>query len=212
MQEIYILGVGHNTALTIELAEACGYRVAGLYHYCEGMTGQKMCGVDVLGTHDELLAEPSLYGRCFALSMGDNDIREGLYHRIKEKGGSLPTLIHPTCVISRFATISEGTQLDAYCVVHADSTIGENCNLQPYVLVCHNSVIGAHSFLAAKSIVGAYITVEHSTFIGMSAVLVSSKAKHVGHHSIIGAGAVLTQNAEPDSIMAGVPAKQVNSK
>ena len=210
--EIYILGVGHNTALTIELAEACGYRVAGLYHYCEGLTGQMVCGVEVMGTHDNLLSEPNLQGRNFALSMGDNDIRASLFYRIKKKGGFLPPLVHPTCVISRFAEIGEGSQLEAYCVVHANSCIGENCNLQPYVLVCHNSTIGKHSFLAAKSIVGAYITVEHNAFIGMSAVLVSSKAELIGHHSIIGAGAVLTQNAEPSSTMVGVPAKLLKRK
>lgn len=38
---IYLLGVGHATPLFIELAAACGYHVAGLYHYNEERTGEK---------------------------------------------------------------------------------------------------------------------------------------------------------------------------
>ena len=37
MKDIYILGVGCNTVVYIDLVESCGYRVVGLYHY-EGRT------------------------------------------------------------------------------------------------------------------------------------------------------------------------------
>lgn len=32
-KDIYILGVGHNTGVYIDLAQSCGYNVKGLYHY-----------------------------------------------------------------------------------------------------------------------------------------------------------------------------------
>ena len=32
MKDIYILGVGCNTVVYIDLVESCGYRVVGLYH------------------------------------------------------------------------------------------------------------------------------------------------------------------------------------
>lgn len=38
-KEIYILGVGHNTSVYIDLAEACGYEIKGLYHYNGDRTG-----------------------------------------------------------------------------------------------------------------------------------------------------------------------------
>lgn len=45
---IYLLGVGHATPLFIELAEACGYHVAGLYHYNEERTGETDHGFPIL--------------------------------------------------------------------------------------------------------------------------------------------------------------------
>lgn len=208
-KDIYILGVGHNTAVTIELAEACGYRVAGLYHYAPGRSGEVFCGIKILGTHDDILNTPSLKGTNFALSMGDNDIRANLFNKIKEKDGQIPTLIHPTCTVSRFSTIGEGTQLEAGCTVHANALIKENCNIQPHVLVCHNSIIQEHSFIAAKTVIGAYITVEHHAFIGMGAILISSKVHKIGHSATIGAGAVVTKDLPANCTAVGLPAKQI---
>ena len=39
MKEIYALGVGHNTCVFIDLAEACGYTVLGLFHFNSYRTG-----------------------------------------------------------------------------------------------------------------------------------------------------------------------------
>ena len=37
MKKIYILGIGHNTPVYIELAENCGYQIEGLFHYNDKM-------------------------------------------------------------------------------------------------------------------------------------------------------------------------------
>lgn len=207
--EIYILGVGHSTPLTIELAEACGYTVAGLYHYAPGKTGEEVYGTKILGTHDDLLSEESLEGRNFALSMGDNTIRENLYNNISSLGGTFPTLVHPTCIVSRFSTIGAGSHLDAYCCIQANSQIGSNCMIRPYVLVAHNTSIGDHSFIAAHTSVGAYITVGKNVFMGLSSVLLSAKVHEVGTQAIIGAGAVVNRDVEERAVVAGNPAKRI---
>ena len=40
VKNIYVLGIGHNTPVFVDLAEACGYTIAGLYHYNDDRTGQ----------------------------------------------------------------------------------------------------------------------------------------------------------------------------
>ena len=72
MKEICILGVGHNTPVYIDLAEACGYNIKGLYHYQEGRTGEIDHGYEILGSFEDLWSLPSLEGMSFALSQGDN--------------------------------------------------------------------------------------------------------------------------------------------
>ena len=55
MKEIYALGVGHGTPIFIELAEACGYKVGGLYHYNDARTGESDHGYIILGSFNDLL-------------------------------------------------------------------------------------------------------------------------------------------------------------
>ena len=39
-REIYVLGVGHNTSVYLELVETCGYTIKGLYHYNDERVGE----------------------------------------------------------------------------------------------------------------------------------------------------------------------------
>lgn len=208
-KDIFILGVGCSTPLTIELAEACGYTVAGLYHYAPDKTGEIIYGVQVLGTHDDLLANNSLKGKQFALSMGDNTIRARLFAQLKEKGAILPSLIHPTCIISPRSSIGEGTHMDSYCCVQPNSRIANNCMIRPYVLIAHNTTIGDNSFIAAHSTVGAYITVGENVFMGLSSTAISSKVETIGNHAVIGAGAVVNRDVEKNAVVVGNPARRI---
>ncbi len=105
-KEIYVLGVGHNTPVFIDLALACGYKIAGMYHYAEGRTGEIDHGFEILGSFTDLFSSERLDGKNFLLSMGDIAIRKELTEKIEAKGGKIPTLIHPSAVISAFATIA----------------------------------------------------------------------------------------------------------
>lgn len=51
-KEIYALGIGHNTPVFLDLAMACGYSIAGLYHYNSERTGELDHGYKSLLTRD----------------------------------------------------------------------------------------------------------------------------------------------------------------
>jgi carbonic anhydrase/acetyltransferase-like protein (isoleucine patch superfamily) len=51
------------------------------------------------------------------------------------------------------------------------------------------------------------VVIEHDCWLGVNAVIL--KGVTVGHHSIVGANAVVTRNVEPHTIVAGIPAKPI---
>lgn len=55
-KNICILGVGHNTAVYIDLVETCGYNVVGLYHFEEGRKGEIYFGQMIKGSNDDLFS------------------------------------------------------------------------------------------------------------------------------------------------------------
>ena len=211
-KEIFALGVGHGTPIFIELAEACGYEVVGLYHYDGSRTGEVDHGFEILGSFEDLYRS-DVRGKSFVLTMGDMRIKEEVSERLKALGGILPTLIHPTAIISRFAKISDsGVLICSQSEVHSDSIIEEGCVLWPCAMIGHDSRVHRYVFFGPKSYVGAYTEVGEKAFIGQCSVLISGKAKSIGTNALVGAGALVTKPVEANTIVAGHPAKVIGSR
>lgn len=205
---IYALGVGHNTPVFIDLAEACGYRVIGLYHYNDERTGEVDHGFDILGSFDDLFSKGDLSGMNFLLTMGDNRIRASLSDKIISLGGMVPTLIHPTAIISRFADISPiGVYISPFTYVQADSSIGRNTILLSHVNISHTTKICENCFLAGGVTIGAYTTVEAFVFVGQGALSISGKVGHIGRESYIGARCLVTHDVPEGVIFSGFPGR-----
>ncbi len=205
--QIYALGVGHNTPVFIDLAEACGFEVVGLYHFQEGRTGEYCCGIQIIGSFTDLFSKSDLRGLNFMLTMGANKIRAELADRILQKGGSLPSLIHPMAVISRFAEISPiGVCISPFTYVQADSIVGRNTILLSHVNISHTTTIGENCFIAGGSTIGAYTKMENFVFIGQGVLSVSGKVKKIGESAFVGAGSLLIRDVEAETIVYGRPA------
>jgi len=207
MKEIYLLGVGRNTPVFIDLAEHCGYEIKGLYHYNQNRTGEVLHGFSILGSFDELFNYGNLSGKNFLLTMGDNMIRTHVAEKIRAIGGSTPPIIHPTAVISRFSNIEQGVAISAFSYVQANSKIGTDTIILSGVNISHNNIIGKSCFIAGGATIGAYTTVGNFVFIGQGVITISEKVDHIGNNAYIGAGSLVTKSITPASIVAGQPAK-----
>lgn len=209
-KDIYILGVGHNTVVYIDLAEQCGYNVVGLYHYNNDRTGEFDHGYKILGSFDELFNSESLKGKHFALSMGELKIRQEMTNKILSLNGNIPNLIHPTAIISKYAKIGKGVCIGPFTNVQGDSIIGNGTIILSGVNISHTNKIGDFCFIAGGATVGAYVVVNNFVLIGISATIVSGKVPNIGNNAVIGAGSVVINEVKENSIVAGNPAKVIS--
>ncbi|MCS7063599.1 MAG: acyltransferase, partial [Methylacidiphilales bacterium] len=100
--------------------------------------------------------------------------------------------IGSNCYINQFSFID----------CHYSITICDSCLIGPYVYICDfDHVLGKNEFICAPTVI------ESNTWIGAHACIL--KGVTIGHHSIIAAGAVVTDSIPPFSIAAGVPARVV---
>lgn len=208
-KEVIILGVGLTTPVFMELAIDAGYKIKGLYHYNEDRNGQIVHGYQIIGSFDDLFQQ-DIQAMNFMLTMGNLQIRKELSEKIKDKGGILPTIIHPTAIISKFCEISkEGVLVGPLAIIQADVEIERGVVIRDGALICHTTKINEYVFVGPQSLIGANIKIEPLAFIGQRALLVSGKATTIGRNSLIGAGAVVTKPIESNKTVVGFPAKEL---
>ena len=209
IKDIYIIGVGNNTPVYIDLIQSIGIPIAGLIHYNSERNGEEIYGIPIISSTEGLFRKGDLKGMNFAVSVGDNNIRAKLSQKIRKKGGQIPTLIHPSAVVSKYAKLAQGVTVHANSVVQAGAEILEDTVISYNSSVTHGSKIGRACYMAAGSNVGAYVTIFDEVLIGQSAIIISGKVNFIGRNSIIGAGAVVTKDVEENSILLGNPARVI---
>lgn len=118
------------------------------------------------------------------------------------------------CWITGEPEIGEGTWIGPFTLIDGQGglTIGKGVNVSTGASVLtHNTVKRCVTERAYDVVDRAPTVVEDYVFIGENAVILMGSK--IGHHSIIGAGAVVLENTEipPYSLVVGVPAKVIRS-
>ncbi|MBQ8100868.1 MAG: transferase [Paludibacteraceae bacterium] len=211
-KQIYLLGVGGSTPIYVDIALDCGYEIAGLYHYNDERTGQMDHGYPILGSFEDLL-NSDIGGQNFMLTMGNNEIREKIFERLINKEGNVPTIFHPTAIVSRYATISDcGVIVGPYTEIQADTNISCNTIIGTNAVVGHGTTIMSNCFIGPKALVGASTKLEDNVFVGQASTIVSGKVDVIGKYSLVGAGGIVTKSVPTNVIVAGNPVKVIRRR
>ena len=89
--------------------------------------------------------------------------------------------------------------------------IGDNVLLSTCAIVGHDASASVLSRVYGEALAGVFgpTIIRDNVFIGYSAVILPGVT--VGPNAIVGAGAVVTRDVPPDSVVVGVPARVISS-
>lgn len=133
-------------------------------------------------------------------------------------------VIADTFTLGAMSTIASG------CKIRGEVIIGELTGLNPGVITIGKVTIGSRVRIAAyvvlvgenhvfddpdipimdQGLTSVGVVIEDDVWIGANVTVVDGVT--VGAHSVIAAGAVVTKNVQPYSVMAGVPARKVSDR
>ena len=150
-------------------------------------------------------------GECqFVIAVGEPDIREKLFHKLKEYGYSLETLVHPSAIVSDSAVLCEGVVVLAMAYLDPDTFIDENTLIQPFSSIGHDTRIGKSAVCAPFAGIAGNVTVGDRTYIAMHAAV--HEGKKVGSDTIIGMGSMVQRDIPHNVIAMGNPARPMKYK
>ncbi len=126
-------------------------------------------------------------------------------------------------------SIGDNTKIGTFVEIQKNATIGKNCKISSHTFICEGVHIGDGVFVGhnvtfindkiprAVNPDGSLQTeadwkleetfVKNGASIGSSATILCGVT--IGENAIVGAGAVVTKDVPPNTVVAGVPAKVI---
>ncbi len=158
---------------------------------------------DILGTIEEW--EPS-ENEIFTCAIAEPKGRESVVYKLKQKGASFTSIIHPDTHISDYCTLGEGIILYWYTFIGPNAVIGNFSFLQAGV--SHDCHIGDFSTISRDARLSGGVVVGQRVFIGSNATIIPGKT--IDNDAYVGAGSVVIRNVKPNSKVFGNPARKVD--
>lgn len=201
---LVIVGNGGHARVAVDVIEAArGFDIAG-FTAPQGSDGG-LPGFDRLGSDDDLPAiAADGIGAAF-IALGDNAVRAKVYAAAEALGFSLPTIAHPSAILSPRARIGSGTIVMPGAIVNTGTTIGRGAIVNTGAGIDHDCSIGDFVHIAPGCRLAGTITVGEGSFLGIGTSVIPGV--RIGMWSIVGAGAAVVSDLPDHSWAVGVPAQ-----
>ena len=205
MKRLAILGASGHGKVVADTAECCGWR--GIEFFDDAWPQVSSIGMwPVVGTTQDLLRRAQEFDGVL-VAIGNNSVRRSKIDELKASGAQIPSLVHPSSVISRYAKIGAGTVVFASAVVNAYATVGEGAILNTGCSVDHDCILGLCVHISPGARLAGSVNIGDGSWIGIGACV--RQMLRIGSNVMVGAGAAVVCDISDNSTVAGVPARAI---
>ena len=194
---ISIFGVGGHSKVLIEIAKLSGLVVNNLYDDNKKLMHSNVGDCRINVPIDEDCMDYSI------IAIGDNKSRFSIYKRVLN--AKWITLIHPSAVVSKDATIGEGSVVMAGAIIQPGVSIGKHCIINTGACIDHDCVISDFVHVAPNCSIAGNVCIGEGSFVGIGSSIIPNKT--IGKWTIIGAGSLVIENQPDFCTSFGSPAK-----
>jgi len=201
-KQVFIFGAGGHGKVMLDILLEAGVKVAGFLDDDKAKIGNSVCGYEILGGMEYLTAKKSV---AVALGIGNNKIREKVFHAARAARVELVSAVHPRAVISRYAAIGGGVAIMAGAVINAGSTLEDGVVVNTAASVDHDCRLGKFCQIWPGAHLAGNISIGEFSYVGTGASVIQNIK--IGKNTTIGAGAAVISDIPDNVTAAGVPAR-----
>lgn len=201
MRNLLIIGAGGHGKVVAEAA-LLSRKWEQIAFLDDNKTGD-ILGVPVVGRISELSSFREEYDYGF-VALGDNEKRLLLMKKLIIYDYKIPTIIHPSCIVSIFSDIGEGTVILSGSIIGTDTKIGRGCIINTASSIDHDCTIGDGVHISPGVHIAGGVTIGAKSIIYTGASIINQIM--IGTNSVVGAGAVVIHDLPSDVTAIGIPA------
>lgn len=132
-------------------------------------------------------------------SVNNTQIRERLWHEVKQLGYEIPPVVDLSAVVATSAIMDEGVYVGKRAVINAGARIHRMAIINTGAIVEHGCRVGEFSHVSVGAVLCGDVAVGSKTLVGANATVIQSLK--VGDGCTIGAGSVVLDDV-PDGMRA----------
>lgn len=213
-KKVVIFGTGDLAQLAcVYLRRDSPHEVVAFTVHEEFLTDQSLLGIEVVPFEAlERLYPPSEYAMFVAVGYKQvNRAREEIYNLCKSRGYELITYVNSRATYWGEIDIGDNCFIFEENVIQPFVHIGSNVILWSGNHIGHHSSIGDHCFISSHAVISGHVSLGSHCFVGVNSTFRDGVT--VGRGSVIGAGAVVMQDVDEETVLAvkGTPPAQVKS-
>lgn len=119
-------------------------------------------------------------------------------------GADFEAMVHPHAGVTPTARVGAGSIVLAGAMVESFAHVGAHVYVNKQTIVGHDATVGDYCVIAPGARLGGHVVVERGATVGMGAIILEDRI--IGEDAVVAAGAVVTSDVEPGTMVAGVPA------
>ena len=175
-----------------------------------GNTEGRFKKMSVTGTSEKIksLLNEDIYFVLTAMTMKN---KRGVWNKMMSFGiprEKFINIIHPTVIIpTNYCDVGVGVVMAPLAQLSPDTLISDNCILYGNTFIGHGTTLERYVVVANNASIGARVHVERGVHIGSNSSI--REGITIGEYSIVGMGSVVLKDIEPNTIVAGSPARKI---